>query len=210
MIWLLGTSLVVIWLFGTGLVVVWLLWTGLVGLVSRGRLFWRVSPNLDISLSVEALISGISSPFCSDLMRQSSLSSASEVGSLGGAAGVSVDRTGVVDLNVDPLFEADDDTLLEEESPEETLFDGETVEEALLGEMVVVALLNETPGEDANVTTRGGTMSLISGSSRTSGFLEIVDVSGWTTGNVFFSSNSFFSASVFSLISSFFFFSLTT
>lgn len=209
MIWLLGTSLVVIWLFGTGLVVVWLLWTGLVVLVSRGRLFWRVSPNLDMSLSVEALISGISSPFCNDLMRESSLSSASEVGSLGGAAGVSVDRTGVVDLNVDPAFEADDETLLEEESPEETLFDGETVEEALLGEMVV-ALLNETPGEDAKVTTRGGTMSSISGSSRTSGFLEIVEVSGCTTGNGFFSSDSFFSASVFSLISSFFFFSLTT
>lgn len=121
-----------------------------------------------------------------------------------------VGRTGVVALNVDPLFEAEDETLFEDESPEETLLDGEAVEEALLGDIVVVALLNETPGEDANVTTRGGTMSSIPGSSRTSGFLEIVEASGWTNGNGFFSSASFFSASVFSLISSFFFFSLTT
>jgi len=127
-------------------------------------------------------------------MRESSLSSASEVGSLGGATEVNVGRTGVVDLNVCALLEEEDETVLEDESPEDTvLLEGDTVEEeallgetvvvvlALLGEMVVVVLLTDTPGEEASVTTRGGTMELGSsmpGSSSTRGFFEMVEVSG--------------------------------
>lgn len=63
------------------------------------------------------------------------------------------------------MFDEEEESLLEDESPEDTLLKGDTVEEALigeivvvvlslLGEMVVVILLTDTPGDEVSGASR--------------------------------------------------------